>query len=149
MVKLWKPAPAVKPIADQFPKPKPTQQYEKPIGPEKPVPVSKKEKVHNALKKAGDYVAPRIKRVAENAQRGQQRDSGMINISPPKDMFSFQAPSFMMGAPRMGMQEPAAPRPRRRKSPKKKSAPRRQSSGGGQNWQQLGAVPDSVKRWMM
>ena len=120
-----------------------------------------KEKIKRAVKKGAekvkagvDYAAPRIKagamRVAANANRSAGgRDSGMINIRPPADMFSFQAPSFMMGPPGLGlgMQQEPAPRPRRRK-PKKRRAPARHQEQG-QNWRELGGVPDSVKRWMM
>ena len=148
---IWKKAPAVKPMAERFPNPKPTQQYEKPIGPEQPAKVTGKEKFKQAIKKAGDYVAPKIKnagmRVAQNAERSAGRDSGMINIRPPEDMYSFKAPSYMMGMPG---QEPAPRAAPRRKKPKnkktKRAAPRKQ---GGQNWQQLGGVPPEVKRWMM
>lgn len=138
--------------AIKIPRPaKDVDQYEPPAPEKHPV----KEKVKSAVKKGGaavkrgvEYAAPKIKRaavnVARNANRSAGRDTGLMNIQPPRDMFSFQAPSFMYG-PMVPEPEPA-PRRRRRK-PIKKSAPRRQAQGPG--WQEIGGVPDSVKRWMM
>lgn len=152
MARVWRPAKAVKPLSEQFPKPKPTQQYEKPIGPEKPEKVSGKEKVKSAIKKTVEYAAPKIKsagmRVAQNAERSSSRDSGMINIRPPDDMFSFQAPSYMMGMP--GQPERPAPAPRRKKRKKTAAPARRQpQSQRDAGWRELGGVPESVKKWMM
>jgi hypothetical protein len=150
---VWRRARAVKPMAERFPNPKPTQQHEKPIGPEQPVKETRKEKVGNAIRKAGDLVAPKVqgglKRFAENAARSSGDDgSGGFHLAPPPDdMFSFQAPSYMMGMP--GQPERPAPVPRRRKRKKSKPVSARRRQPQEQNWGQLGAVPDSVKRWMM
>ena len=146
----WRRARAVKPESEDYPEPKTTMQYKKPIGPEQPKKETKRERIGKAIKKAGDYAAPKIKsgvmRFAENASRSSGKDSsGGFHLSPPPDMFSFQAPSFMMGP--MGPQEPAAPRPRRRKAKKKQAPARRQARGQG--WQEIGGVPPEVKRWMM
>jgi hypothetical protein len=110
-----------------------------------------KEKLKRGVKKAGDYLGPKVqgglKRFAENAARSSGSDgSGGFHLAPPPDdMFSFQAPSYMMGMPG---QEPA-PRPAPRKKRKKNKPARRQPREQGQNRNQLGAVPSEVKRWMM
>jgi hypothetical protein len=115
-----------------------------------------KEKLKRVVKKGAekvkqgvDYAVPRIKsgavRIAANAERSSGgRDSG-FHISPPPDMFSFQAPSFMMGP--MGPPEPARRRQKRRK-PKKHSVGRKTPRQSGQGWQEIGAIPDSIKRWV-